>query len=168
MSSGSSSLVKTLPDEDEVSIPAAFFRAIFSREQPAANHKSSRQLMTSADRSLNGFRLPSRNWLNLIMSRFFLIFLFVNLNQTRNSPQPLSEWADGLKAGSPIFVLPDYNLTPSGLSNPRIASLKIYTNLIRCLTRKSTRNYIALWLVKSLNIGVILVRRQGHGVRDEG
>jgi len=39
--------------------------------------------------------------------------------------------------------------------------------MIRCFTRKSTRNHIALWLVKPLNIGVKIDRRQGHKVRDE-
>jgi len=53
------------------------------------------------------------------------------------------------------------------MKEDRVASLKIYMKLIRCLTRKFTRNYFAIWLGEPLNIGVILARRHGYGVKNE-
>lgn len=35
--------------------------------------------------------------------------------------------------------------------------------MIRCLKRKSARNYFAFWQVERLNFGMKLGRRQGHG-----
>jgi hypothetical protein len=54
------------------------------------------------------------------------------------------------------------------MSRKPTVSLKIYTKLIRCLTRKSTRNNDALWLMNPLNIGLKLAKRQGFVVRDKG
>jgi len=52
------------------------------------------------------------------------------------------------------------------MSRKPIISLKIYTKLIRCLTRKSTRNNTALGLMIHLNIGLKLAGRRGFMVRD--
>jgi len=52
------------------------------------------------------------------------------------------------------------------MSRKPTISLKIYTKLIRCLTRKSTRNNDALGLMNLLNIVLKLAGWQGFMVRD--
>jgi len=54
------------------------------------------------------------------------------------------------------------------MSRRPTVSFKIYTKMIRCLTRKSTRNNAALGLMNPLNIGLKLAGRQGIVVREKG
>jgi len=52
------------------------------------------------------------------------------------------------------------------MSRKPTVSPNIYTKMIRCLTRKSTRNNTALGLMNHLNIGLKLAGRRGFMVRD--